>query len=67
MNIEDIKKLCPKADNVIVSSDGAVGIKVGTFGGSCAGTVDAIKQCYRELIRNNMELEDQIRRFNAAR
>ena len=32
MTLEEIQELCPKAENISLTADGTVGMRVGTFG-----------------------------------
>ena len=70
MTLEEIQELCPKAENISMTSDGTVGMKVGTFGMAVNVYRDKGKQeiknqvlkLYRDLLGMNRTIDDNQRR-----
>lgn len=68
MTTEDIRKICPKAENVTITAEGTVGMKVGDF--AQATNIDLskgheeasrqIKNLYLDLQAMNRETQAQI-------
>ena len=50
ITVEDIQKLCPKAENITITADGTVGMKVGSMAMS--------ENVYRN--KNKQEIRNQI-------
>jgi hypothetical protein len=70
MTLEEIQKLCPKAEDISMTVDGTVGMKVGTFGMAVNVYRDKGKQeirnqvlkLYRDLLGMNRSLEEDQRK-----
>lgn len=69
MTIEDIKKLCPKAERITIYEDGAVSFRVGEFAQSVnpsslkdvTAWEKAIRNLYADLCGMNREMEERQR------
>lgn len=52
MNEKDIKKLCPKAERILITPDGTIGMKVGEFSQSINVNYSSGHQSIERQVRN---------------
>jgi hypothetical protein len=76
MTVEDVQKLCPKAERITITPDGTIGLKVGEFSQAVgtaynkdrSGAERLIRNLYNDLLAMNREQDSQIRAAqNASR